>query len=486
MTDDQLAADKQPEPAAVRLAKKVKELRKLMNLSDNEVAIRAGYSRQYIASAQKVGKNLPSRELVKALDNVLDANGVLVALRTEAKDEQMRLRARLTDSPASAVPPATPEAVPSHRVRASQDQWLEVRNTPGVRGRELTELAAWLYPESSRGPGGHVLTGPGWLLDEPVELDDVRLLWSESQRPVPPLAPVDHVLPLTDRGHRYTNYSRAVRDLVRPRLLENRLSYRLLGLDTRRGMELTFGTTSFFETFDVKQSVAHEFKSAWLAAERSVPDWDALPLRRSIGDPFDPDRLLMSPGINTLTIRRGRDGDHRFVLHERDGGKVADGGGLCHVMPAGEFQPSSVDPTDVYNDFSLWRNIMREFSEEFLGNPEHDGNSPQPIDYATREPFRSFERFRDAGRFRLWHYGLVIEPLELGAMQLTVAVLDDHVFDELFANLVRTNDEGKIVGGNGRTDMPFSGEAIERLNPRLSASALTLLRIAWRDRTLLL
>lgn len=31
------------------------------------------------------------------------------------------------------------------------------RNAPGVRGRELTELAAWLYPESQRALGGHVL-----------------------------------------------------------------------------------------------------------------------------------------------------------------------------------------------------------------------------------------------------------------------------------------------------------------------------------------
>jgi hypothetical protein len=102
------------------------------------------------------------------------------------------------------------------------------------------------------------------------------------------------------------------------------------------------------------------------------------------------------------------------------------------------------------------------------------------------EPFRSFEQCRDAGSFRLWHYGLAIEPLELGAVQLTVAVIDDHAFDKLFANLVHANDEGRIVGGNGRADMPFTGEAIERLNPRLSASALTLLRIAWRDRALLL
>ncbi|HEY4004411.1 MAG TPA: XRE family transcriptional regulator, partial [Pseudonocardia sp.] len=61
------------------------------------------------------------------------------------------------------------------------------------------------------------------------------------------------MLPLTDRGERYASYSRAVRDLVRPRLLENRLSYRLVGIRSNPGLELTFGSTTFFEAFDVKQ-----------------------------------------------------------------------------------------------------------------------------------------------------------------------------------------------------------------------------------------
>jgi hypothetical protein len=34
--------------------------------------------------------------------------------------------------------------------------------------------------------------------------------------------------------------------------------------------------------------------------------------------------------------------------------------------------------------------------------------------------------------------------------------------------------------------MPFTAEAIDRLDPRLSASALTLLRLGWRDREQLL
>ncbi len=392
-----------------------------------------------------------------------------------------------TDSTGNSASSHRPNGTVAEHVRHSQQEWLRVRQAPGVRGRELTELAAWLYPESQRAPGGHVLAGPGWLLDEPVELDSVRLVWSGAHHPPHPVGPLEHVLPLTDRGQRYSGYSRAVRDLVRPRLLENRLSYRLLDVQTGDGLALTFGTTTFFEVFDVKQAFAHEFKAAWLASGGSVPDWDALPLRTAIGDPFDPERLLMSPGISTLTIRRNRNGGtHRFVLHDRDGGKVADGGGLCHVMPAGEFQPSSANPVDVHNDFSLWRNIMREYSEEFLGNPEHDGSDCRSIDYAEEEPFRLFERARAEGGFRIWHYGLVLEPLELGAAQLTVAVVDDEVFDRLFADLVVTNDEGRVVGGYGRTDLPFTDEAIERLDPRLSASALTLLRLAWRDRHRLL
>jgi hypothetical protein len=74
----------------------------------------------------------------------------------------------------------------------------------------------------------------------------------------------------------------------------------------------------------------------------------------------------------------------------------------------------------------------------------------------------------------------------LGAGQLTVAVVDDDVFDTLFATMTRTNDEGRLIGAHGRIDLPFTREAIDRLEPRLSASALTLLRMAWRDRELLL
>lgn len=469
--------------AGSRLAAQIRQLRRAAQLSQPQLAQRIGYTRQYVSLAERPGANLPSHELVVALDNALNANGTLVALRAQARAEQRSLRNAAVSSPAASI--AGGGAI-AEQIRRSQEQWLRVREAPGARGRELTELAAWLYEPGQRGPGGHLLAGPSWLLEEPVELDAVNLDWSDTHPPVPPPDPLDHVLPLTSHGTRYAGYSRAVRDLVRPRLLENRLSYRLLDVRPENGLALTFGTTTFFDVFDLKQALVHEFKAAWLASNRSIPDWTTLPLRTAIGDPFDPMRLLMSPGISTLTIRRDPAGEHRFILHERDGGKVADGGGLCHVAPAGEFQPSCVDPAGIRHDFSLWRTVMREFSEELLGNPEHDGSCSRPIDYPNNEPFLSFERAKADGRFRIWHYGLAMEPLELGAVQLTVAVIDADTFDQLFARMVTVNDEGTLIGKGDRIDIPFTAEAIERLNPRLSASAVTLLELAHRHRNLLL
>ncbi|EWC59309.1 hypothetical protein UO65_5399 [Actinokineospora spheciospongiae] len=68
--------------------------------------------------------------------------------------------------------------------------------------------------------------------------------------------------------------------------------------------------------------------------------------------------------------------------------------------------------------------------------------------------------------------------------QLTVAVLDAPVFDRLFAGMVAVNDEGRVVGRGGR-HIPFTAEAIRRLDPRLSANGLTLLHRAWRARDVL-
>lgn len=411
----------------------------------------------------------------------------LAALLRVDRDELMHILSRPGQVVNSPRKPAARSDVTivDERVRQSREEWLRVRE---ARSPRIVRLAAQLYPPEFRVRDSHVLAGPGWLLDEPIELDRVRLIWSSADNPTPRLSGDQaHVLPLADNGSDYCRYSHAVRDLVRPRLMENRLSYRLLDVArTPGGLTLTFGSTTFFEAFDVKESLAHEFRAAWLRCGGCLPEWESLPLRKSISDPFDPRGILLSPGVITLTIRRDKWGEHRFMVHQRDGAAVADGGDMYSVMPGGEFQPSSVASVDVRNDFSLWRNIMREFSEEFLGNPEHDGGGPSSIDYARDEPFRSFEAARTAGRFRMWTYGLIMDPLTLGASQRTVAVVDDDVFDTVFASLVDTNDEGRVVSVGPGIGVPFTESAVDHIVRRMSASSAALLRFAWRDRDLLL
>ena len=195
-----------------------------------------------------------------------------------------------------------------------------------------------------------------------------------------------HVRPLRASGLRYQRYSHAIRDLAQPRLFENRLSWRLLDVALgESGGKLRFGNMNYFDAMDTCEAVAHETAVTHLVngGEVAPPSWRGLRLRRALGDPFDLGRRAVLLSINTLTIRRDRN-SASVVLHNRNAANVATSGGIIGVMPAGVFQPSTVRAGDHMGDFDLWRNIMREYSEEFLGNPEHDGDGPG-ADY-TAEP----------------------------------------------------------------------------------------------------
>ncbi|MDR6592476.1 helix-turn-helix transcriptional regulator [Saccharothrix longispora] len=78
--------------AAASLASEIKRRRVEAGLSQPQLARRIGYTRQYVSYAERVRANLPSLEIVRAIDSALEAGGVLVALRGRAKEEQNRVR----------------------------------------------------------------------------------------------------------------------------------------------------------------------------------------------------------------------------------------------------------------------------------------------------------------------------------------------------------------------------------------------------------
>ncbi|MGH3930685.1 MAG: helix-turn-helix domain-containing protein, partial [Pseudonocardiaceae bacterium] len=80
--------------------------------------------------------------------------------------------------------------------------------------------------------------------------------------------------------------------------------------------------------------------------------------------------------------------------------------------------------------------------------------------------------------------------LTLTAGILTVMVIDDDVFTELFGSMVRYNEEGEIVAVGGGTPIegvPFTEAAVRRMleSEPLAESGAACLALAWKHRTAL-
>jgi transcriptional regulator with XRE-family HTH domain len=381
-------------------------------------------------------------------------------------------------------------------IHGSQQQWHEVRDHMAGHGPDLLEAAAALCPFEQRIGSTLLLTQKHWLPEEPIEIGRLKLTLRQERvaAEVSGTEPEARLhLPLRSPGHQYGRYSLAIRYLARPALLENRVSYRLLQVTPSGSSDWTldFGLATYFDKIDVGETLAHELAAADLKGGANGPNWADLPFRALIGSPFDLRRRATLPGVVTLTIRRRRDGTSTFVLHWRDPSLVAMGGRLYTFIPAGEFQPSSIAPWDLANDLDLWRNLVREFSEELLGTPEHDGSQGECVNYEDWSLYRTLTQARHEGRMRVFFCGIGCNPLSFGADLLCVAVIDEEVFDLAFGNLIAANSEGLVVHedqSGGAMGMDFDYETVAKLlqDQSLAPSSAACLHLAWQHRHQLL
>ncbi|GAB3735964.1 hypothetical protein GCM10027598_62570 [Amycolatopsis oliviviridis] len=382
---------------------------------------------------------------------------------------------------------------PSGVAAVEQRHWLDTRKALGTARRALAITAAQLYSGhqlDGLGQAG-VLTCPEWIPAEPVPLQRVRIaLDPAGAEPVVSGGEVESegVRPLTGAVHRYRRYHDAIRDLALPKLFENRLCFRLTGVEQTAGaLHLQFGHMGFFDAIDINEAVAHETAEHHLgkthdgAYVTAKPSWRRLSFRKLIGDPFDLERRTLMGAVGTLTIRGGD--SPSVVLHHRDGARVAGGGGMTHLLPAGIFQPSSVLPAAVSADFSLWRTIQREYAEELLGHDEYDGTG-RPIAYDVLEPFVTMDRALSDGRIKVWCLGITLDALTLSGDILTAAVIEPDLYDELFAAAVATNAEGDLSA----RAVPFEANTLRYLRAAgsLSPGAAAALHLAWTHRRHLL
>ncbi|MFF4778970.1 helix-turn-helix domain-containing protein [Microtetraspora fusca] len=378
-------------------------------------------------------------------------------------------------------------------VAASQRRWLEVRRYLNRNRAALAAAAVAMYSKTLRVGNVSLIAGEDWVPDEPVPLADITLKWVNGPQRVALDGSEPEAFtarPLRAPGSAYDRYTSAVRYLDPPALFENRPSYRLLDLDWSNGRgEMMFGLANYFDKLDISEAVGHETAAAMMQGRTSL-SWEDLPFRTLIGDPFGFQRRAVIPAITTLMLRRRRThGTATFLLHWRDPTKVATASGLYDVIPAGEFQPSSMAPWDLLNDFDLWRNIVRELSEELLGTPEHDGSRSAPIDYDAWPLYRALNRARHARQVSIYCLGVALDALTLATTIMTALVIDDDVFDDLLSDLVTSNAEGITVFGHpGEHGIAFTSQNVNHLltSEPMASPGAGCLALAWRYRALLL
>ncbi|MEV0991834.1 helix-turn-helix transcriptional regulator [Streptomyces sp. NPDC049949] len=475
-------------PDGSNLADVLKAYRALHKLKQQDLADLLGYDQSYVSLLERGKRTIRDigelRRLAHALALPEDELGLLPPA------EAAVTVGAATGGPGERSPLAAVD---------DQRRWRMTRRELNRHRADLTQAAARLYPDVSRAGSSPVLTRESWMWSEPVDFADIELAWLTQTSP-PEISgretEAEGVRPLAPHGAKFDRYTQAIRMIDRPSLFVNRPSFRLLDVGrTEGGPKLSFGYTTYFDMADICEGVAHELASAWLKtgsdpAWIGEPSWAELPFRALVGDPFDLAHRALLPSIDTLTIRLGPDGAS-FPLHHRSASNVALAGGTYHVMPAGVFQPSSVMPWDQANDFNLWRNVLREYAEEFLGDPEADGSSGEPIDYDGTEPFRTLNQARREGKVRPYCFGIGLDPLTLAGEILSVVVIESDVYDSVFSGMVSRNSEGAVVAGNASgsgAGIEFTKSNVRRLldNEPLASAAAACLDLAWQHRGLIL
>ncbi|MFI5782646.1 helix-turn-helix domain-containing protein [Nocardia sp. NPDC051570] len=370
-------------------------------------------------------------------------------------------------------------------------EWRLVRQTLNRNRHMLTAAAARLYWDPIQIEGTTCISQPGWMAPTPVDLDSICLDFdTEAKDPTLNGAETasEPYRPPRSNGMRYGRYSQAVRAIAQPALFENRTSYRLLDVSFEaNGGRMSYGLTTYFDMVDVCEVIAHETAAAWIANGGEKLEMNDLPFRSLVGNLFDASRRPILPSINTLTVRRAPDGD-TFFLHRRGSTTVTLAAGLSHIVPAGVFQPAAIGHANVMRDFSLWRNMIREFSEEFLDAPEHDGSSGTPVDYDIK-PFRTLTEGRRDGKVQAWCFGIGMDPLAPAGEILTTVVIDSEIFDAAFAGMVERNAEGEIYpSDDGTIGIRWTPSNVRRaLNHEpLAAAAAACIALTWKYRSVLL
>lgn len=149
------------------------------------------------------------------------------------------------------------------------------------------------------------------------------------------------------------------------------------GSGTEKQMTLDIIKGRYYDFYDTCEILAAEMACQRRIRPNRRPSSGKLPLRDRTHNLFDFTNRFAGIGINVLTIlqnvldENGVPGNY-FLLHKRSANGVAEGCNSYHVVPAGSYQPATVEFPETVDaaDKNLNSTVVREFGEELLGVEE--------------------------------------------------------------------------------------------------------------------
>ena len=335
---------------------------------------------------------------------------------------------------------------------------------------------------------------PAWVLSEPLDLDRLTVELADeddvARVPEESYEPLRRYWPLGPDDKPVARYHEAVTQFdTPPGIWFNAPSYRLLGIERRTdgGFTLRVGTTTYWDGYD--SWAALQFEAAHQLRETAGASL-AGPYRRSLGTPFSLTNRNCAIGISVLTVCRTRKGPF-FYLQRRAAAQVATLGGMAGLVPAGEFQPSSAAYAAVGSDADVWRCVMREFAEEFLGRPDVSGQRGALVDYERESPFRELQRARRKGSVRPYLLDIGFDPVSWKAGIRLVCVFEQDAYLEIFRGMRHEGPEGQLevpslyrVGDEPLEGMPLDEDTVRRYlsDPTITEAARLCIGLTWEHR----
>jgi hypothetical protein len=297
----------------------------------------------------------------------------------------------------------------------------------------------------------------------------------------------------SEQAVRSPSLSRTIQSIERPNpeRFQSRPSYSLSGVsrDTEGRLRLSFRKAYYFDYIDCGELLAleviREFRDLAQSDRALLLNEDPtsvaiddlllrlqgrLKLRTLLGDWRMVRRRPSLAGVNMLTVFLDKaSGEATFPMMQRSA-LAGTAGGTVHVIPAGEFQPTSSALADWSKHCTLWQTILRETAEEVLLHPEAESHSKQMEELALAEPISSMLSLIRTGQWRTYFLGIGLDALTLKPEILVASVIDRQAFQSAFATYL---PNGSLPGKDSEGDIDRTGTG---WGTRLTAENLRLYR----------